>query len=154
MTDPSIPNLVKTTVEKLLELMGFEGETVVSFEGGAVHVMVEVNEPELLIGYRGQNLASFKRIAQLMIIKKLPIDTPLILDLDVNHYREKANVMLREIARKIAERVVKEKRPLMLKPMSSYERRIIHLELASYADVITESIGEEPERRLVVKPYP
>ena len=149
-----LSSITKEIVTELLSKMGFQGDVTVEAQEDTVHVLIEAEEPEPLIGYHGQNLAALKRVARLLIQRKLPPDADFVFDLDVNNYRERANSILREIARRIAERVVREQRPLLLKPMSSYERRVIHLELASHAGVITESIGEEPERRLAVKPFP
>jgi len=61
---------------------------------------------------------------------------------------------LKELAKSVADEVALTKKERILEPMSAYERRIIHLELASRPDVTTESIGKEPKRRVVIKPYP
>ena len=76
------------------------------------------------------------------------------IDLDINNYKKKKIAYLRELARSIADEVALTKKEKVLSPMPSYERRIIHLELAGRSDVTTESIDEEPKRKVVVRPYP
>jgi len=61
---------------------------------------------------------------------------------------------LKKLSKELADEVAKTRKSIMLQPMSSYERRIIHLELAERPDIVTESIGEEPERRVIIRPYP
>lgn len=60
----------------------------------------------------------------------------------------------RNIAYKTAKKAIRTKKPITLEPMSAYERRFIHLKLAEQPDIVTESIGEEPERKVVVRLYP
>jgi spoIIIJ-associated protein len=74
------------------------------------------------------------------------------IEVDVNNYRRKKKEYLKELAQEIADEVVLTKREKTLEPMSSYERRIIHIELSSRGDIETESSGQEPERRVVVRP--
>ena len=69
-------------------------------------------------------------------------------------FRKEREKFLTELAQKAAQRVRRTKNPIFLEPMSAYERRFIHLELAEYPDIATESIGEEPERKIVVRLYP
>jgi len=74
--------------------------------------------------------------------------------IDVNNHKEIRKNELNEIAIDAAKKVRRTKEALTLEPMSAYERRIIHLKLAELPDIVTESTGEEPERRLVVRLYP
>jgi len=74
--------------------------------------------------------------------------------IDINDYRKEREKFLIESAQKAAQKVRRMKKPVILEPMSAYERRFIHLKLAEYPDIVTESIGEEPERKIVVRLYP
>ncbi|MCD6402414.1 hypothetical protein J7L36_00985, partial [bacterium] len=76
------------------------------------------------------------------------------INLDINKYKKKKTEYLKELANSVADQVALTKKEKVLPPMQAFERRIIHLELADRSDVTTESIGKEPERRVVVKPYP
>lgn len=148
--------LIKKTTEELLEKMTFSKAAVEikkQKDSSVFIVSVQLeDDPSQLIGQGGSNLNDLQRILRLLVAKKDP-KAPLFL-LDINSYREKREAFLKELGREIAEQVVKTKKSVMLQPMSSYERRIIHLELAERADIVTESIGEEPERRIVIRPYP
>ena len=70
---------------------------------------------------------------------------------EINDYKKQKEEKLRKLADKMANNVIKFRKPIRLEPMSAYERLIIHTELASRDDVETESIGEEPRRRVVIK---
>jgi len=72
--------------------------------------------------------------------------------LDINDYKKKKVEYLREMARDAANEVSLSKKEKNLVSMPAYERRVIHLELADREDVITESVGEEPERSVIIKP--
>lgn len=148
--------LIKKTTEELLKKMTFKEAIVeVKKQQDSPILVVSVNIEEdasRLIGQSGSNLNDLQRILRLLVSKQTP-EPPLFL-LDINGYREKREAFLKELAREIAEQVNKTKKSVMFQPMSSYERRIIHLELAEKSDIVTESIGEEPERRVVVRPYP
>jgi spoIIIJ-associated protein len=85
-------------------------------------------------------------------ILRKKIEEQFFIDLDINDYKKKKTEYLKEVARTTADDVSLTKKEKQLAPMPAYERRIIHLELADRSDVITESIGEEPERSVIVKP--
>ena len=74
--------------------------------------------------------------------------------LDVNDYRKSRAIYLIDLAKQAVNRVRNTQKAEALLPMTSYERRVVHMELASCPDIATESIGEEPYRRVVIKLYP
>lgn len=147
--------LIKKITEELLKKMTFGKATVEikKQENSPILVVsIQVENANQLIGQSGSNLNDLQRILRLLIAKKDP-EAPFFL-LDINGYREKREAFLKDLSREIAEQVAKTKKSVMLQPMSSYERRIVHLELAEKSDVVTESIGEGPERRVVIRSYP
>lgn len=115
-------------------------------------VEIKTGEPKLLIGEKGEILLEIQHLLKTILKKK--ISEKFYLDLDINSYKKKKIQYLKEIAREIADEVALTKKEKILPAMPAYERRIIHLELASREDVTTESIGEEPNRKVVIKPYP
>ena len=148
--------LIKKTTEELFKKMTFK-EVAIEIEkqqaSPILIVSIQMEEDaSRLIGQSGSNLNDLQRVLRLLVAKKLP-EPPIFL-LDINGYREKREAFLKELSQEIASQVIKTKKSVMFQPMSSYERRIIHLELAEKSDIVTESIGEEPERRVVVRPYP
>lgn len=115
-----------------------------------VFVDIKVNEPRVLIGEKGQTLLDIQHLLSAMLKRK--ITDKFFLDLDINDYKKKKTEYLKELARLTADEVALTKKEKILPPMSAYERRIIHMELAERGNVTTESVGEGLERRLVIKP--
>lgn len=118
-------------------------------------LLVSVYTPEnarFLIGKNGQNLKSLEQVLRAMFLKKLTDFSNIVVD--VNDYRKERAMYIADIAREAVARVRSSQKAETLLPMSAYERRIVHMELALCPDIATESIGLEPNRRIVVKPYP
>lgn len=118
----------------------------------ALPINLKAEEPQILIGDQGQTLAEIQHLLRAILRKK--ITEPFFIDLDINGYKKKKAEYLEEMARSAADEVSLTKKEKNLPPMPAYERRIIHLALAGRSDVITESAGQEPGRRIIVKPRP
>ncbi len=73
--------------------------------------------------------------------------------LDINNYKKNKEEKLKEIIKKIAKQCSYKKESFTFPPMNAYQRRLVHMEIANHPDLTTESIGEEPERRVVIKPF-
>jgi spoIIIJ-associated protein len=101
-----------------------------------------------LIGRKGERLSALQHLVNLMLSRKLGAWTRVLVD--VEDYRGRRERQLREIAMRAAERVTESGKMLQLEPMPALERRWIHLALRNNPDVATQSIGEEPHRRVVV----
>lgn len=115
-----------------------------------VQVSIVVEEPKMLIGEKGQTLFELQHVLKLMLRKK--IAEPFYLSLDINDYKKNKEEYLRDMAQTAADEVVLLKQPKELLPMPSSERRVIHMALAERGDVVSESLGEGPDRRVVIKP--
>ncbi len=113
-------------------------------------VMVEVQGEDLsiLIGRRSETLNALQYITSLILSKEVGQWVPLMID--VQGYRARRERQLRVLARRSAEQVVHTGRKITLEPMPANERRVIHLELRDHPDVITESVGEEPNRKVTI----
>ena len=142
---------VKELTELFFQKLTF-GPTVieVSLKENVIEVEVKLEEPQALIGQKGMILSIVQNL--LYKILKRHIKEEFLLDLDINEYKKKKLAYLREIANSLADEVALTKEAKELEPMPAYQRRVIHLELAKRNDVVTESQGEEPERRIVIKP--
>ncbi|MDP1629144.1 MAG: R3H domain-containing nucleic acid-binding protein [bacterium] len=110
-----------------------------------------MDEAGPFIGERGANLKDLESILRQIVKKRFP-SAPSVF-FDVNGYRREREESLRAMARQAAKEAVLRKEPVMLEPMNAYERRLVHIELSTRPDVITESIGQDSGRRVVVKPY-
>jgi spoIIIJ-associated protein len=116
------------------------------------YVNILTDEAYLLIGAHSQNL-----IALEYLLKRLAErdgDDEARFFLDVNGYRLHHLEELKLEAKNSAKKVRLYRTELVLKPMSAFERRIVHMALAEYPDITTESVGEGETRRVVIKPYP
>ncbi|WP_322792382.1 RNA-binding cell elongation regulator Jag/EloR [Bellilinea sp.] len=113
-------------------------------------VMVEVQGEDLsiLIGRRSETLNALQYITSLILSKEVGKWVPLIID--VQGYRARRERQLKVLARRSAEQVVHTGRKITLEPMPANERRVIHLELRDHPDVTTESVGEEPNRKVTI----
>ncbi|MFH1185774.1 MAG: RNA-binding cell elongation regulator Jag/EloR [Chloroflexota bacterium] len=142
-------------VSKLLFLMGLQAQ--VSAHYGEPRedrrpVMVDVRGSDLgiLIGRRGQTLDAFQYIAALVVGKETGQFTHLVVD--VEGHRDRRERQLRQLAQRTAEQVLKTGRKMTLEPMRAAERRIIHIELREHPAVTTESVGEDPYRKVTIVP--
>ncbi|MDD2732048.1 MAG: KH domain-containing protein [Candidatus Pacebacteria bacterium] len=144
-------NKIKKVLEEFFQKAGFivEIKSVDLYED-TISIKIKTEEPQILIGQNGQTLSEVQYLIKSILRKD--IDQKFYVDIDINSYKEKKTEYLKETARSLADEVVLSKREKILSPMSSYDRRIIHLELINREDVETESIGEEPERRLIIRP--
>lgn len=147
--------IIKDTVGELMEKIGFtpEVEAVRKKERDEESVVcnVEVSEDShLLIGQYGVNLQALQHIARLLVRKKT--DERVKFVLDINSYRQQKNESIVNFARQAAEQALTEGRAVIMRPMSAYERRLVHMELSDNMNVVTESIGEGEGRKIVVKP--
>jgi len=115
-------------------------------------VLVNINGNDLgiLIGKKAETLNALQYIASLILNKRLGHSTTLVVD--VQGYRERRQNQIRQLARRIADQAVKTGRKQVLEPMPANERRIVHMELRDYAGVRTESVGEDPHRKVTIIP--
>ncbi len=148
-------NTIAEILEKFMEKMGFSARIEVKKpENGETETLecniIVDNDSNLLIGQHGVNLQSLQHIVRLLVRKK--IDEKINFIIDVNSYRAQKNQTIIEQAKTAAEQAANEKRAVILRPMSAYERRLVHLELSKDNRVSTESIGEEENRKVMIKP--
>jgi spoIIIJ-associated protein len=153
-------NKIVEITKDLLQRVGFEGEVKFAENGPSESRLATISiesdkDLSMLIGKNGQNLEAFERLVRLLASRKLvDQENDLHFIIDVNDYRKSRTDYLIGIARDVARRVIQTQRAEALSPMSSYERRLVHTELASYKEIQTESVGQEPRRRIIVKPQP
>jgi len=149
---------IKKQVKDFFEKMTFKVEIEVLPEvAQTLPINIKTEEPRILIGERGETLSEIQHLLKLILKRKIKAEKPeepFFIDLDINDYKKKKIDYLKEVAKSAAEEVLMTKKEKELPPMSSYERRIVHLELAQRTDIVSESVGEEPERRIVIKPHP
>lgn len=148
--------IAQDVVRELLEKMKVKAEVTARYEPpvdekdqAVVMVEVQGNDLSILIGRRSEVLNALQYIASLIVSKEIGHWVPLMLD--VQGYRTRRERQLRMLARRMAEQAIHTGKRQMLEPMTASERRIIHLELRNHPDVDTESTGDEPNRKVVIR---
>jgi spoIIIJ-associated protein len=146
---------IKKITKDFFDKTGFEPEILF---GDAIEqtipIDLKVDEPQILIGEGGRTLAEIQHLLIAILRKNIPCEdreNMFYIDLDVQDYKKKKNEYLKDMAQSIADEVSLTKKEKILAPMTAYERRIVHLELQKRGDVVSESIGERDDRRIVIK---
>ncbi len=153
-SNPELKN-IKKEVAIFFEKMSFSVEIeLLPQKELTLPIVLKTEEPQILIGEKGKTLAEIQYLLKIILRRKIKIEKPFYIELDVNDYKKKKIEYLKELAREVAKEVALTKNEKILPPMSAYERRIVHLELADYPNITTESIGQEPERKIAVKFHP
>ena len=134
---------------KVLPLMGVQAniETKETEEGISINLSGE--GMGLVIGRRGETLDAVQYLTSIIVNKG--VDGYTKVTVDTENYREKRAETLERLADKVAEKVIRNGRNMTLEPMNPFERRVIHARLQSNEKVTTISVGEDPNRRVVVK---
>ena len=140
-------------IKKILEDMQIEGEIAVSTrDDGDKLLTVEGKNVGVLIGHHGETLDSLQYLANLAANRKEEGEKREFtkITIDIENYRAKREETLRALARRMADKVIKYKKSIMMEPMNPYERRIIHSEVQNIKGVATNSIGSENNRKVVI----
>jgi spoIIIJ-associated protein len=155
--DDEVLKVARETVNELLEKMKVKAQVTSRFgeadeERGRIPIFVDVRGDDLsiLIGRRAETLNALQYISGLIVSKELGRSISLVVD--VEGYRTRREGQLRQLARRMADQAVKTGRRQVLEPMPANERRIIHIELRQNEGVTTESMGEEPRRKVTISP--
>ena len=150
VTEISIENRAKIFLNDVFAAMNMEVVVAVTYDENDHTMDVDLSGDEMgvLIGKRGQTLDSLQYLVSLVVNKGE--DEYIRVKVDTENYRQRRKETLENLAKNIAYKVKRTKRPVSLEPMNPYERRIIHSALQNDKYVTTHSEGEEPFRRVVV----
>lgn len=140
---------IKDTLNQITDLMGAKSNLEVRRRDNNISVTIFSENNSILIGKNGKNVAALQLIIRQMVNSKLK--EPLSIIIDVGNYKEKRARSIEYLAKKLAREAYKTKTEVTMDSMNSYERRIVHEALADDKYVYTESIGEEPNRKVVIK---
>ena len=138
-------------VKEFLGRMDIDASVEEGMIGDTSAILIHTPDAGLLIGENGINLLALNYLLRRVIERKLAVAEAQFM-IDVNDYQRRRFDELRDKARMGAQRVRYFKKEVTLEPMSAFERRIVHLALQEYPDIETESLGEGPERRVVIRP--
>ena len=147
----------REVVTELLDKMKVRAKVTASYrppeddsDEDVVLINVEGNDLSILIGRRSETLNALQYISSQIVCKRLDRWIPLMID--VQGYRTRRERQLRQLAQRMAEQAIHTGRRQVLEPMPANERRLIHLELRDHLEVDTESVGEEPNRKVTIFP--
>jgi spoIIIJ-associated protein len=140
--------LGRTVLVSLLEKMDVEADVTVDDRPGMQGLEVEGAELGALIGRGGENLVALQQIVSAITSKS--VGHTVHVPVDVEGYRKRREDQLREVARRVASRVKTTGQAVTLEPMLAYERRIVHLAVQEQPGIKTESVGMDPNRRVVI----
>lgn len=141
--------IVKNFMDPVLQAMGLNEQMQINMDGDNLTVKLSAENIGILIGRRGDTLDALQYLLGLAVNKTS--DKFIRVTLDVGNYREKREETLIKLAKRLADKVSKTRKNMTLEPMNPYERRIIHAALQNYKSVETYSIGDEPNRKVVIK---
>ncbi|MFA5986705.1 MAG: R3H domain-containing nucleic acid-binding protein [Parcubacteria group bacterium] len=149
--------IIEASIEKILHLMDFSDATISIKEEIDSKTDVKTflcslktqKDSRFLIGQHGSNLYALEHIIRSILNKDGFLER---INLDINGYKEDKDRMITHIAKDAADQAHREKKPIILRPMNAYERRIVHTTISGDMRVETESIGEKDDRKVIVKP--
>ena len=124
-------------------------EYAIEIKEDIIYIKIEGEKAADLIGYRGETLESIQNIISAIANKETSARVKIIVD--ILNYKEKRRNSLEILAKKVEKTVIKSGKPYRLEPMNAYERKIIHTALQESSEVTTNSVGEEPYRRVIVR---
>ena len=156
--------LVKETVIDLLNIMGLEAnieEERIENAGGEQEmytINLMTDDPNILIGQYGSNLQSLQHLASIIIRRKMlekdggeNENSEINFNIDINDYKKQKRESIIKLVDTVANQVVYNKNSVALRPMSAYERKMVHLEISLRDNLTTESVGDDLTRKVIIK---
>ena len=142
-------SFIKDTINEIISKMNTEANLEVRRRDNSISITIFSDNNAILIGKNGKNVSALQLLIRQMVNSNLK--EPLSIIIDVGNYKEKRARNIEYLAKKLAREAYKTKTEITMDSMNSYERRIVHSALADDKYVYTESIGEEPNRKVVIK---
>ena len=144
-----LTNYLKDCINTILKLMNIEANLELRIREKNIEIKIFSNNNSILIGKDGKNLESLQNIVRQILMNNA--EKEYRINLDVENYKEKRVNNLERTAKKIAREVKITKVEAKLDPMNSYERKLVHEAIQGFKYISSESEGEEPNRRVVIK---
>lgn len=142
--------IAQKLIQELFDNLGIKDSFDVAESEDSIDVVINSEDPGLIIGHHGDTLDSIQLILSLMLAKKLGEFKRV--SVEVGDYKKNRSDYLKNLAAQTKDRVLSEGQEIFLPNLKSWERREVHMYLAEDPDVISESVGEGKDRTLVVKP--
>ena len=145
-----VKDYLKKIIKTLLKDMGFDVEIEITVNNNTPTYRLYSTNDALLIGKDGKNLKALTTVVNAILTKEINSNYKFLID--VSDYKEKNDRRVERLAKKLAREVRETKVEVKMDSMNSYQRRLVHNILNNNKYVYTESIGEEPNRCVVIKP--
>ena len=154
VTDPAAiaadTELAADFVEGLLDALDVDGDITTWVDTAGGHVDIEGPKLDFMVGQEGETLAALQELTRLAVLRRT--QRWVRITVDVNGFKAQRREELVALARSTAERVAQSGQPEEFEPMTAFERKVVHDVVAAVAGVVSESVGEEPNRRVIVRP--
>jgi spoIIIJ-associated protein len=154
VTDPDAvtadTELAGDFVEGLLDALDVDGDITTWVDTAGGHVDIEGSKLDFLVGPEGEALNALQELTRLAVLRQT--QRWVRITVDVNGFKARRRQEIAAMAREVGERVASSRQDEELEPMTAFERKIVHDVIADLAGVQSDSIGEEPNRRVVVRP--
>ncbi len=137
---------LKQTIEQMLRPSGLDFSVDVDAEGRRVSIFI--HDEDVVARFLPKLMQDLDHVVRLMA-KKMQLERVIV---DVNNYKRERERLIGELAKAAARKALLEKKEISLPAMNAYERRLVHVELATRPDIKTESIGEGEARQVIIKP--
>ena len=144
-----VVSFIKDTINEIISKMNTEANLEVRRRDNSISITIFSDNNAILIGKNGKNVSALQLLIRQMVNSNLK--EPLSIIIDVGNYKEKRARNIEYLAKKLAREAYKTKTEITMDSMNSYERRLVHSALADDKYVYTESIGEETNRKVVIK---
>lgn len=141
---------IKNIVDEFFKKASFEASVEVEQKDNLINIDIATSDAQTLIGRQGLVLADVQLLLRKIIKKKTSEES--YVSVDVDNYKKNKENYLKDLAWRVADEVLKTGREREIPLMSSFDRRIVHIELQERNDVLAESVGEGEERKIIVKP--
>lgn len=148
LLEVSSGDLAKDFLYEVLSKMNIEAEMEVEEDEESLLIRILGQDIGIIIGRRGETLDSLQYLTSLVVNKNREFYKRVTIDIE--NYRQKREETLIKLSERLADRVIKYKKNVTLEPMNPYERRVIHSTLQNHRQVETYSVGEEPNRKVVI----
>ncbi len=149
--DKQVINQIKSAIDSIFKFWPVSAQIDITEEDGVVHIDIKTDKDWIFINPTPEPLLAIQHIMRLIVKQQIP-DQVIHLSINIGDFHQRQKNALVELAKSAIAKVKQGGIPVYLPPMSSFERRIIHLYIAEIADgVSSQSIGNEPNRRLIIK---
>lgn len=142
--------IAKQVVTEVFDHLGFKAEIYERQEEGRVVLNVKCQDAKLLIGKQGATLESLQHLIKTIVYRRIPETERFSFAIDIDDYKDKRVLYLKDLARRAAQQVKQTKKPVSLVAMPAHERRVVHNYLSLYSDIKSESTGRDPNRKIII----